>query len=401
MRYREKSDPRSLTMEYWHLNGDCSQTTWTRTGIGSVGKLGQFQSMYDVVTPRWSQRKAAGEIVMNPMSSRKVEISGGGTGFHIKSKGTSCGNPVLYHEYKVVGPWLVNKVSSGPALQQPLQVALDPTVTANLLREVSTCMWNRRGRQPSNLWETVAEARQLRSLLPGLGSSALGVIAKLGKQRFQSAAGFYLAARYGLMPIISDTENVLKALEKTIGKIRNKVKCENMVSAEAASAHYWLHDHIRTSYSIATTHKVYAKCISIDEVEMSMANRLGFTAKGLVTLPWELLTLSFVVDWFVNVGDYLGALAPSPGWNQLGTILCVTEEIVNTVTALGDTEDTQLYSILSPVQGSATIKVTTEWRQAPYPPSLVVRPKFGLFDGGLRDADAFFLAGQKLSKLIK
>jgi hypothetical protein len=85
------------------------------------------------------------------------------------------------------------------------------------------------------LWETVAEARQLRSLLPGLGSSALGVIAKLGKQRFQSAAGFYLAARYGLMPIISDTENVLKALEKTIGKIRNKVKCENMVSAEAAS----------------------------------------------------------------------------------------------------------------------------------------------------------------------
>jgi hypothetical protein len=134
---------------------------------------------------------------------------------------------------------------------------------------------------------------------------------------------------------------------------------------------------------------------------MSMANRLGFTAKGLVTLPWELLTLSFVVDWFVNVGDYLGALAPSPGWNQLGTILCVTEEIVNTVTALGDTEDTQLYSILSPVQGSATIKVTTEWRQAPYPPSLVVRPKFGLFDGGLRDADAFFLAGQKLSKLIK
>lgn len=401
MRYREEDNTRPITMKYWHLNGGCTQyLSWTLTGEGTSNKLGLFKSMSDVVTPRFASRKAKGEVIMNPMSSRRCEIVGGGTGFHIKSKATSCGNPVLYHEYRIDGPWLLNKVTSGPKTHYVPPVVSAQT-QSNLLREVSTCMQNRRGRQPSNLWETVAEARQIRSLLPGLASNALGVVTRLGKQRFTSATSLYLAARYGLMPIISDTENVLKALEKTVGKIRNKVQCENVVAQEATSSLLYIHDHIQTGATVKTSQRFYAKCISIDEVDMSMANRIGFTAKGLITLPWELLTLSFVVDWFVNVGDYLGAITPALGWNQLGSILCVTDEKVQVVTSTGSSESDGTYQVLSPVMGSATIRETIEWRQPPLAPSIVVRPKFGLFDGGLRDADAFALAGQRLARLAR
>ena len=73
---------------------------------------------------------------------------------------------------------------------------------------------------------------------------------------------------------------------------------------------YWL------TYNWAPSYRVYFKgetrlqvvlrrCYTLDEIE---AKRFGMNPIGTA---WELTTLSFVIDWFISVGDFIAAYTPT------------------------------------------------------------------------------------------
>lgn len=54
----------------------------------------------------------------------------------------------------------------------------------------------------------------------------------------------------------------------------------------------------------------------------------GLRAQDMASAAWELTPYSFVVDWFVNIGDWVKAFTPKPGINVLGSWLTTVDEEV-------------------------------------------------------------------------
>lgn len=62
----------------------------------------------------------------------------------------------------------------------------------------------------------------------------------------------------------------------------------------------------------------------------SIGNSAVLSANAFVT-AWELVPLSFVVDWFINIGDLLSSVTTPQGWKQQGCSLSYLCEFNHTV----------------------------------------------------------------------
>jgi len=118
----------------------------------------------------------------------------------------------------------------------------------------------------------------------------------------------------------------------------------------------------------------------------------------LLTLPWELIPYSFVVDWFVNIGDFIGAMSPSLGWTQLGSCHVLKREKVLQLAPLQTTPGSAVEAILKPATGSYKLTQTSVSRQAGLSaPGLVVKSDFR-FSNLTRCLDAYSLLAQQVIK---
>lgn len=121
----------------------------------------------------------------------------------------------------------------------------------------------------------------------------------------------WLSYRYGVMPLYYALYDALEAFQKGLDKPRFvRVKA---TSKEVVDGKYYDGENpvlqtgsIRTRVSITAT------------VSPDFASSLGMDNPALIA--WELFPLSFVFDWFINVGDYLTGLLPRGISNVLGTV---------------------------------------------------------------------------------
>jgi hypothetical protein len=136
--------------------------------------------------------------------------------------------------------------------------------------------------------------------------------------------------------------------------------------------------------------------MSLDEYDLTLADQLGLDFKSLVTLPWELIPYSFVVDWFLNIGDFIGSLTPSPGYTQLGSCFVVEREQTTSYTALGTEVPSLSYDVLRPVSGTVYRyrKSKNRYRMGDSG-SIVIKNDFKLTNL-IRALDAVALLQQKL-----
>lgn len=124
-----------------------------------------------------------------------------------------------------------------------------------------------------------------------------------------SLASLWLNFRYNIMPNVYLVEDIEKALNK-LGRewtTTRKRKVESFsidVLGQPLDIDYELRCVIKRQFDLA-----YA----------SIGNTV-VSANVFVT-AWELVTLSFVIDWFINVGDLLSAVTTPPSWKQQGASL--------------------------------------------------------------------------------
>ena len=81
------------------------------------------------------------------------------------------------------------------------------------------------------------------------------------------------------------------------------------------------------------TTRVFAGCIfDVDDANSqgSIRHALGLDLQSVPATIWESVPFSFVEDWFVNVGDWLGASMPNPRVKHLGNWVTVREDFVGT-----------------------------------------------------------------------
>jgi len=169
--------------------------------------------------------------------------------------------------------------------------------------------------QKVNLSLVIAEFPKTAELFINAGSLLLDIIrsAKRGRPppwlSTHGAANGWLAHRFGVLPLISDINGALEILDgaldrpmifkvsttlKGVGRNDRVIPHWNPLGPPGRSINHWTTDY-RASAHVQVENPGFQKAASL----------------GLINVPalaWELVPFSFVVDYFINVGDWLGNL---------------------------------------------------------------------------------------------
>lgn len=416
-RTRESSSlvSRLAFSEYaYHLN--CSHTSWVPNGYERYFAEGVYQTMTDVVVPGFHKRAKAGELFFNPMERLRHQIElPTGTGWLINSNANSCSSPAWKAEWDGRGPAIVVAMPMGSLGGVPVPLHVTPLSQNNpdvsqVMTEVATRLENSRGRADSNLFETLAEADQtvgmferpisrMRRLLKEASNAKRN--GKFAGYAANGVSNLYLAYRYGIKPILSDIEAITEGLKLQVGNRRKTTRAKASVLRSESKDLVVDTGISRVTLRYVTERSDTIRAMSLDDVDLSMLNNIGFTAKGLTTLPWELVPYSFVVDWFVNIGDYIGALTPAVGWNQVGSTMTHIRGILTTVRIVSWVNlQPSSYTFVRTPTGDCRMHFLGRSRFRPPSPGLVIKSDFR-FDKLTRAADAFALLAQQFQRTFR
>lgn len=400
---------RSPTSE-WAKNVNCVTPNWFLNQIlSNQVSSGDYQEMHDEVVPKYHERVAKGEIFNNYLSSitRAYTVSAG-QGAMLRSVANSCAAPAVKSEYRLDGPalgiFLPTEIVGGISVPK-LQYSVTNSDLDRVCTEASTKVMA--SRASGTLWETVAELDKTVAMF----SQPIAKYAKLlsGAERAfrqgrlsrataEASAQAWLTWRYGITPLLNDIKNIQDNLKKQLGRHRGTTRSFAQETGQTTVVGSGTYGVIKVNWQCQVTDVMSIRAWSLDDYTLDALNQFGFTTKGLLTLPWELTPYSLVADWFVNFGDFLGAIAPAVGWKQLSSGLTVSHATSNVYTTLSTVSTSPAYTITVPQTGSVAMSHLAKQRRPLYSPGLVVKSNFKL-DSFTRAADAMSFVGN-LTKMV-
>jgi hypothetical protein len=139
----------------------------------------------------------------------------------------------------------------------------------------------------------------------------------------------WLQYRYGIMPLVYDARGLIKIADNRLWEWERKIHSVRATERHLGEA---VVRNVTGTYGYASTlsasgtnqhkHKVTVIIYYVDKLHMKDAialEELGLSPTQWPSLAYELMPLSFVADWAVNVGDWLKAIAPHPTIRILDT----------------------------------------------------------------------------------
>jgi hypothetical protein len=149
----------------------------------------------------------------------------------------------------------------------------------------------------------IAELSQLKSLFK---TTALKLIKMDFPRNWKALTCDWLSARYGWRPLFGDIVNLNKAVREASKKIQRTRFSEragttnsftNYTTVNTTDSRYTLHHYVTDVITVGIRGSVTA------DIKLS-----NFQFNPIQT-AWELTTLSFVVDWFIGIGQAISALS--------------------------------------------------------------------------------------------
>lgn len=145
-------------------------------------------------------------------------------------------------------------------------------------------------------------ARELKSFRFGNAAHELsltGVFPKGLKANAKAFGNNYLEFHFGWSPLVGDIGNAVEVLQGGVPPVHVSAVSSGTKSFE------WVHPYGLTQRA---NHQELAKVgatFVVSNPNLWLANQLGFVNPA--TIAWELVPFSFVLDWFVNVSDFLNS----------------------------------------------------------------------------------------------
>lgn len=302
--------------------------------LGSDGTwIGTVKTLADNVSPNFKTRMSQGEIMLNNMSysedTRTNELK------EIVLNHVSIGNVVFRGDF-------------GRQLERSATVSLSTRFNdASRVAESVALVKAYSAMNKSDIMggEILKDLGSTLGMLRRPFSSAVDLLGRMTKNRARHAgkttkslaaatANTWLEYRYGWRPLIGDSRKVVQLASKSrteaFGKGRRVVRGfdERETSYSPLTCQSWLYDGYLTvmlngAASDSFVSQAKAGIIFALREPSSEAERwsrsLGMTSKDILPTAWEIMPFSFVMDWFVNVGDWLSAVTPNPFVEVLGS----------------------------------------------------------------------------------
>lgn len=134
-------------------------------------------------------------------------------------------------------------------------------------------------------------------------------------------ADVWLNFRYNISPTAYLVEDLIKySFENEVEFIRDRMR------QEKSAFWYTPDDSWYPSHEPKQTHRVMIK----SRLEAGLASKSkAFLSADILTTAWELVPLSFVVDWFLTIGDTLSNLTPDAVHQQGATYSWKVDDVIN------------------------------------------------------------------------
>lgn len=206
--------------------------------------------------------------------------------------------------------------------------------------------------------ETMADFGQTVEMLKRPLGGALALTSRIIKRRnrhllrnsrgmhfTEANAKAWLEHRYGWKPLIMECQEAFQQIRKKRESLRHfrTYRASETVSGRVKSPTYisqgfssWSGLLATGDVDCTTNASAHAGVLCVIEprnVLHNFAAASGLTLRDVPASMWELVPLSFVVDWFVNVGPWLQAVTPVPGTTVLGSWVTVVKKTNGTATA--------------------------------------------------------------------
>lgn len=300
----------------WHLtyypeSGSYPILSTANTYFGSR----KVKTITDVETPGFQALKKCGKFLpLNPVTiSTETETIVPREGYIVLEPGN--GNPDTGYWYRgqYADPWNDAYVPAVP----PLDAALSDAVVIQAKANAASDKWD--------FLTFIAELRGTVEVMAELGGlfnfkvNRLAVeAAAFKKNPWKRFRELWLAARYGIRPIIYDYYSAAKAVERLMNDVAllkgtgyQRTEFEDIITSGQVDAGNWF----QTQQGRTTVVRTYRSAAYIEaETRLDAA----LSADPLVT-AWELTTLSFVYDWFIDIGGWVAALTPELRGDFAGT----------------------------------------------------------------------------------
>lgn len=325
----------ALTVNASHkTSGVTSSQTHVTSAI-----YGSYETMVDVVTPTFYVRRKKGEIVNNGFSRKVIQrtLTGSSAGY------THSGGD--YHRYS--GPFIA--LTCGPAPEtrlysraevDSLVVEAATSAAANVAAPTTQALVSLgEFRETIRLFR--APLQNLHRFLDGVQKdmkrSRKALLARDAKGKTYTLRAYledeWMKYRYGIRPIVYEMQATFKAVMEIVVKdYQPRLTSRATRGGSRSSPYTGLYDDgtFTGTFSGSISHDVRVRSgvlYAYDTAYQSMTSKLGLRPGDIPVALWNLTTLSFVVDWVLNVSDYIAALVPTVGVDRLATWYAVTDKL--------------------------------------------------------------------------
>lgn len=303
--------------------------TQVKKSVGVANTLSIQENMTDVIIPEFRKLSGQGQIFNNPMTKYRceehVDICSLTFDYGIDMY-LAC-NPskwVYYRDYRYV--WCKSITSLVPYISvsdyaEDLQNKIDQTVAKahsniGMGKVLAVAMAAEMGKTISGLTYILKKVFKIYRYV------RRAELRKLAKElSFSELQEIYMNARYNLRPLAYDVAGMIAVFGDTSTPGRQTFRASTSLidSGFASGTYVWL-SNSNFDLTSAVTQRAYVDVLVragvLTQVEtVSQAQLLGLDK--LIETGWELVPFSFIIDWFLNVSDIIGAWTPNFGFKTL------------------------------------------------------------------------------------
>lgn len=333
MRIRQRV-PSTYSVTYTHQYTAWSGTTsdpW-RVSANTTNNVAQSfrqdRYMEDVVTPNFRKLISLGHVINNPMYKYEVEELFAGGNLDMKFIQYSTTNPVYYTGWGAVGKWAGGLMTGSCYKSAPsvdVQSVQDKAVTDAFAKNKAN---------DTLLLATMGELRETVSSLSSIFKRAARILWAVKRANFRALrkeitpkelSSRYMEARYALRPLVYDVTQTLEAFNN---EQKQKRFTARAFASESGTDSDVVLGYTHTNYQIYFARSVQRTVEARSGVLSAVDTLSRINVWGLdqvASSAWELVPLSFVVDWFFNIGKLVAAWSPTMGLRQLASWVVIKD----------------------------------------------------------------------------